>query len=104
MGKCLYPGCEESEYQGFRGVPLCEDHWFLSQFMAYIVIRNSEKGAPDLVERIEALEASALTGDKVKYIDWFGTAIEETVDSMIWRIKSLQEENTRLMSTRKETE
>ena len=33
---------------------------------------------------------------KIKYVDWFGTKVEETTDTMIWRIKSLQEKNTRL--------
>jgi len=31
---------------------------------------------------------------KIKYIDWFGTIVEEPISSIIWRIKELEKQNT----------
>lgn len=55
--RCMYPGCEKPVYQEFRGIHLCEEHWYLCQFMSYAVVKSVEKGGLDLVERIERIEA-----------------------------------------------
>jgi hypothetical protein len=32
----------------------------------------------------------------VRYKDWFGASIAESVDDLVWRIRSLEESKTRL--------
>ena len=44
---------------------------------------------------ISLLEMMAILR-KVKYTDWFGTTIEEPIDSMIWRINTLEKQNIEL--------
>jgi len=35
--KCLYPDCSKPAYSKFRDVPLCREHWDLSQWISYII-------------------------------------------------------------------
>jgi len=35
-----------------------------------------------------------LSNQKVKYVDWFGSKIDESTDDMAKRIQALQKENT----------
>ena len=35
-----------------------------------------------------------MDNQKVKYVDWFGSKVEESTDDMVTRIKTQQKENT----------
>jgi len=35
-----------------------------------------------------------MIAQKIKYVDWFGTKIDESADDMVKRVQALQKENT----------
>lgn len=49
-----------------------------------------------LIHKIGEAEKEKMSDQKVKYVDWFGSKIEESIGDMIARIKTHQKEKTML--------